>query len=136
MLATWISSFRISLLLFLCAGPILAQNAPASVSVDANAGRHPINPNIYGLAFGANSDLAATNFTLNRSGGNGTSTYNWQINAANHANDWYFESILDPPQTPGYDGDSFIAQTRTANLGAQPILTIPIINYLAKLGSA
>jgi hypothetical protein len=102
--------------------------------VDAKAGRHPISPNIYGFAYGAKSDLAATNFTMNRSGGNGTSTYNWQINAANHASDWYFESILDPPETPGYDGDSFISQTRIANVGAQPLLTIPMINYLAKLG--
>ena len=67
------------------------------------------------------------------SGGNGTSTYNWQINAANHASDWYFESILDPPETPGFDGDNFITQTRAAGVGAQPLLTIPMINYLAKL---
>ena len=51
---------------------------------------------------------------MNRSGGNGTSTYNWQINAANHDSDWYFESILDPPETAGYDGDTFITQTRPA----------------------
>jgi len=130
----WICSRRACLLLFLCAASVLAQNAPTSVSVDANASRHAINPNIYGFAFGSKSDLAATNFTLNRSGGNGTSTYNWQINAANHASDWFFESILDPPQTPGYDGDTFISQTRTAGVGAQPLLTIPMINYLAKLG--
>src|ERR1035437_7415927 len=135
MSSSWICSFRVGLLLFVCGAQVLAQNAPASVSVDANAGRHPINPNIYGFAFGSKSDLAATNFAINRSGGNGTSTYNWQINAANHANDWYFESILDPPQTPGYDGDTFITQTRAANVGAQPLLTIPMINYLAKLGA-
>jgi len=133
MSSTWTAS-RVGLPLFLCAAQVFAQNAPASVSVDANAGRHPISPNIYGFAYGAKSDLAATNFTMNRSGGNGTSTYNWQINAANHASDWYFESILDPPETPGYDGDSFITQTRIANVGAQPLLTIPMINYLAKLG--
>ncbi len=126
---------RAGLLLGLCAAQALAQNAPASVSVDANANRHAINPNIYGFAFGAESDLAATNFTMNRSGGNATSTYNWQINAANRASDYYFESILDPPETPGYDGDSFIMQTRAGNADAQPLLTIPMINYLAKLGS-
>jgi len=135
MSSAWICPFRVSLLLLLCTAQVLAQNGPASVSVDANASRHPISPNIYGFAFGAKSDLAATNFTVNRSGGNGTSTYNWQINAANHASDWYFESILDPPMTPGYDGDTFITQTRTANVGAQPMLTIPMINYLAKLGA-
>jgi hypothetical protein len=104
------------------------------VSVDASANRHAISPNIYGFAFGAESDLAATNFTMNRSGGNDTSTYNWQINATNHDLDWFFESILDPPQIAGYDGDTFIMQTRGANVGAQPLLTIPMIGYLANLG--
>ena len=88
---------RVGLLLSLNVARVFAQNAPVSVGVDANAGRHPISPNIYGFAFGSTNDLAATNFTMNRSGGNPTSTYNWQINAANHASDWYFESILDPP---------------------------------------
>lgn len=112
-----------------------AQNAPVSVSVDASANRHPISPNIYGFAFATSHDLAVTNFTMNRSGGNGTSTYNWQINAANHASDWYFESILDPPGTAGYDGDNFITQTRAGNPNAQAMLTIPMINYLAALGA-
>jgi hypothetical protein len=128
--------FRIVLpLLLLGAARIFAQNAPTSVNVDANANRHPISPNIYGFAFGSKSDLAATNFTVNRSGGNATSRYNWQINATNHASDWYFESILDPPMTPGYDGDTFIMQTRAGNASAQALLTIPMIGYLAKLGT-
>jgi hypothetical protein len=112
----------------------VAQNAPVTVSVDANANRHPISPNIYGFGFATTQDLAVTNFTMNRSGGNGTSTYNWQINASNHASDWYFESILDSPGTPGYDGDNFIAQTRAGNATAQAMLTIPMVNYLAALG--
>lgn len=119
----------------LCATQAMAQNAAVSVSVDANANRHPISAAIYGFAFGSTQDLAATNFTMNRSGGNATSMYNWQINATNHASDWYFESILDSPETPGYDGDSFITQTRAGNASAQPLLTIPMINYLATLGS-
>jgi hypothetical protein len=126
---------KLSALLLLCISQALAQNAPTSVNVDANAARHPISPNIYGFAFGSQTDLSVTNFTLNRSGGNATSTYNWQLNATNHASDWYFESILDQPQTAGYDGDSFITQTRSANVGAQPLLTIPMINYIANLGS-
>jgi len=117
------------------AASMLGQNAAVSVTVDASANRHAISPNIYGFAFATTQDLAITNFTMNRSGGNGTSTYNWQINAANHASDWYFESILDPPETAGYDGDNFITQTRAGNANANPMLTIPMINYLATLGS-
>jgi hypothetical protein len=115
-------------------GAMRAQNALVAISVDANANRHPISPNIYGLAFATTQDLAVTNFTMNRSGGNGTSTYNWQINASNHASDWYFESILDSPETPGYDGDNFITQTRAGNANAQAMLTIPMVPYLAALG--
>src|SRR5580693_3463540 len=103
-------------------GAMRAQNALVAISVDANANRHSISPNIYGFAFASTQDLAVTNFTMNRSGGNGTSTYNWQINAANHASDWYFESILDPPETAGYDGDTFITQTRAGNSTAQALL--------------
>ena len=128
-------SYRVCVPLLVLAAQAWGQNAPVAVNVDAGAGKHAISPNIYGFAFGSKSDLAATNFTLNRSGGNATSTYNWQLNAANHANDWFFESILDPPQQAGYDGDSFITQTRNANVGAQPMLTIPMINYLANLGA-
>lgn len=126
-------SFRL-IALILSLAYAFAQNPAASVSVDANANRHPISPNIYGLAFASKSDLAATNFTMNRSGGNSTSRYNWQLNASNHANDWYFESILDTPMTPGYDGDNFITQTRAGNAAAQALLTIPMIGYVAKLG--
>jgi Glycoside hydrolase family 44 len=132
--STCICSVRAGVLLILVATPIFAQNAPASVSVDASANRQAISPDIYGVAFGAKSDLATMNFTMNRDGGNGTSTYNWQINAANHDSDWYFESILDPPETAGYDGDTFITDTRAAGVGAQPLLTIPMINYIANLG--
>jgi fibronectin type 3 domain-containing protein len=133
--ASCVYPMLVGLALTIGALPAIAQNAPVSVSVDANVNRHPISPNIYGFSFAAAHDLAVTNFTMNRNGGNGTSTYNWQINAANHDSDWYFESILDPPGTPGYDGDNFITQTRAGNPSAQPMLTIPMINYLAALGA-
>jgi hypothetical protein len=120
---------------FLAAIPLLAQNPATTVNVDANANRRPISPNIYGFAFGSTTDLSVTNFTLNRSGGNATSRYNWQLNATSRASDWYFESLPDQPSTAGADGDNFISQTRSANVGAQPLLTIPMIGYLAKLGA-
>jgi hypothetical protein len=131
----WVRSIRAGQLFVLCASQIWAQNAPTYVTVDAGAGRRPISPNIYGFAYASTSDLAATNFTLNRLGGNSRSTYNWQTNTTNYGNDWYFESVLDPPQAPGYDGDTFIAQTRAGNANAQPLLTIPMLNYIAQPGT-
>jgi len=41
----------------------------------------------YGVAFASAADLTDLNAPLNRSGGNGTTRYNWQINASNHAMD-------------------------------------------------
>ena len=72
------------------------------------------------------------NAPLHRSGGNGTTTYNWQNNAWNHAADWYFESIAESSSAAGADGDDFI--TTSKNGGAQAMLTIPIIGWVAKLG--
>ena len=107
-------------------------NSTVIIRVDAASSRHSINPEIYGVAFASTADLNDLNSPLNRSGGNGTTRYNWQINAANHAADWYFESIGSASATPGADGDDFISQSRAA--GAQPMLTIPTIGWVAKLG--
>ena len=74
-------------------------NATISITVDALANRHAISPMIYGTAFASSNQLSDLNFTMNRSGGNAETRYNWQLNAHNHAADWYFESIrtMAPP---------------------------------------
>ncbi len=114
--------------------PILpGTNANVTIQIDAQANRHAISPLIYGVAFASSSNvLQDLNAPLHRSGGNGTTTYNWQNNAWNHAADWYFESIADSPGTAGADGDSFIQESKSG--GAQAMLTIPIIGWVAKLG--
>lgn len=102
------------------------------ITVDAAAARHVIDPNIYGTAFADSASLADLNAPLNRSGGNMTSTYNWQQNASNHANDWYFESISDDGTGPGAAIDQFIRDAHSA--GSQPSITIPTLGWVAKLG--
>jgi hypothetical protein len=57
-----------TMLVLASASLAFAQNPPTFVAVDAQADRHPISPNIYGLAFAATSDLVALNCPLNRSG--------------------------------------------------------------------
>jgi hypothetical protein len=74
------------------------------------------------------------NFPINRSGGNAETRYNWQLNAHNHAADWYFESIDDGDATPGASADDFVANSR--NGGAQAMITIPMIGWMPKLGSS
>ena len=82
-----------------------AQNAAVTIAVDANANRHPINPNVYGVAHAPAAALSDLNTPLNRNGGNNTTRYNWQLNADNRGNDWYYESIGDPSAVAGERGE-------------------------------
>ncbi|CAN5414674.1 glycoside hydrolase family 44 protein [soil metagenome] len=117
------------------AGPELVDPAQANtivIQIDASANRHAINPLIYGTAWATPAQLLDLNAPLNRAGGNTTSRYNWQLNADNRANDWYFESIAYPSAVPGEVGDTFIQDSK--NGGAQPMLTIPLTDWVAKVG--
>lgn len=125
---------RLEIRRLLSANPL--GNAPASnqsviIAVDATVNNHPIDPRIYGTAFATTQQLADLNSTVNREGGNTANTYNWQVDASNHANDWYFESIADGTGN-GQSMDAFAANTKAG--GAEPDLTIPIVPYVAKLG--
>jgi len=118
--------------LFVCLAA-QAQNPAANITVDVNANRRAINPNVYGLAYASTTQLQDLNVPVNRYGGNNTTRYNWQINADNRGQDWYFESIGDTSSVAGERGNTFIANTRAG--GAQAMITIPIIGWVAKLGS-
>jgi hypothetical protein len=109
-----------------------AQNPSATVSVDVSANRRAIDPNIYGVAHATTAQLNDLNTPLNRNGGNNTSRYNWQLNADNRGNDWYYQSIADGSATPGERGDSFFSLSRAAHASA--MLTIPTIEWVAKVG--
>ena len=122
-----------SLLALLFAGVALAQNPTATVTIDANASRHTIDPRIYGVAYGTTAQLADLNVPLNRYGGNNSSRYNWLLNADNRDQDWYFESIGDTSAVAGERGDTFISTTQAA--GARAMITIPILDWVAKLGA-
>ena len=112
--------------------PPPSTNSPVVITVDAGLNRHPISPLIYGVAFANSNQLSDLNFTLNRSGGNAETRYNWQINAHNRGGDWYFESLADSPATPGAAADDFVANSKRA--GAEPVLTVPMIGWAPKLG--
>jgi hypothetical protein len=122
------------LVLFLMAAATCpAQNPAVTVQVDATANRRAINPNIYGVAYATQAQLADLNAPVHRMGGNNTTRYNWQVNGDNRGNDWYFESIADSSALAGERGDSFITLSKAG--GAQPMITIPVIGWVAKLGS-
>jgi Glycoside hydrolase family 44 len=117
-----------------CAVTLMAQSGTIAVSIDAVSNRRPIDPSVYGVAYATTADLSDLNVPVNRNGGNNTTRYNWQLNADNRGNDWYFESIADSSATPGERGDSFIAASRAAN--ARAMLTIPTIEWIAKVGTS
>jgi hypothetical protein len=107
-------------------------NAPVAITVNAQSNRIPINPLIYGVAFATSNQLADLNFTLNRSGGNNETSYNWQANAHNLDADYYFESYPDASATPGATADAFVANSKAA--GADAMITIPMVAWSPKLG--
>lgn len=121
-----------ALIHFLTCAAVMAQNPAVTVQVNVTANRHPINPMIYGVAYGDATTLRDLNAPLNRLGGNNTTRYNWQVNADNRAQDWYYESIAYPSAVAGEAGDTFFSTSRTA--GAQAMLTIPMIGWVAKVG--
>lgn len=123
----------LSALFLLTCTAALSQNAAVTVDVNTTAQRKPINPLIYGVNYGTATTLADLNAPLHRLGGNNTSRYNWRLNADNRGFDWYFESIAESDATPGGRGDSFYSLNKAA--GAQSMLTIPIIGWVAKLGA-
>lgn len=103
------------------------------INVNVASGRHSISPQIYGTAWATATQLADLNFTINRYGGNNSSRYNWKLNADNRGSDWYFQSIGDDSSVAGERIDSFLGSARSAN--AEPMVTIPLLPYVAKLGS-
>ena len=118
------------------ANPALAAADPAvtTITVDVTQNQAPINPNVYGVAFAPTAlVLTDLNVPLHRSGGNSTTRYNWTLNADNKASDWYFESIGYPSAVAGEQGDTFISTSKAG--GAQAMLTIPTLGWVAKLGA-
>ena len=129
---TWIAT------LLLCG----TAHADVTVTIDANAGQHPISPLIYGMNFPDSAQLAA-GVPLARWGGNSTSRYNYQIDVSNSANDYYFENTpgcwstaanycnpapTDPKTNSG--ANAFITAAQAA--GAMQLVTMPTIGYVAK----
>jgi hypothetical protein len=126
-------AFRAAALVLLLSTAASAQNPTASIAIDVNANRRAIDPRIYGIAYGTTTQLADLNVPLNRYGGNNSSRYNWQLNADNRAQDWYFESIGDSSSVAGERGATFISTTQAG--GARPMITIPMLDWIARLGA-
>ncbi len=122
-------------------GSAAAASGP-TLSVDAAAGQQAISPLIYGMNFAddqaSSSEAASIGLPIDRWGGNTTDTYNWQLDSSNLGSDWYFENVADC-WDPAYDWcadgnvsawQQFIDADRA--IGAQTLLTLPLMGYVAK----
>ena len=115
--------------------PPAPMTATVAVSVNISAGRHPISPYIYGMAFAPDDYLADLKLGVSRWGGNDKTRYNWvQGNADNAARDWEFRNryATDAGTLPGPSSaaDKFVAANKAR--GAATLLTVPTLGWVAK----
>jgi hypothetical protein len=126
---TFVCAFTIAI-----AAALVHTQSAVNVQIDAAANRRAIDPRIYGVAYANPASLADLHVPFHRWGGNSTSRYNWQANASNRSSDWYFESVADGAAIAGDSADTFVSQSKTS--GAQPLLTIPMVGWVAKVGAS
>jgi hypothetical protein len=101
------------LLGFACGAAHAASADPVAVTVMVNpTSKHPISPYIYGINFASKLEGVPTALTLDRSGGNRWTAYNWETNASNAGSDYLYEndSALGSTSEPGWGVSSLIAE--------------------------
>ena len=100
------------------------------IAVDTNA-THTISPWIYGINFYFYLTNPPRNIPFDRHGGNRWTAYNWENNASNAGNDWYFSSddYLGGGNIPNEAVRSRVATDR-AN-GLANLITVPMLGYVA-----
>ena len=112
-----------------------AAAAGPALSIDLTAGRHAINRDIYGMNFAPAGLEHQLKLPVVRWGGNATTRYNYLLDTANHASDWYFENIPNTVKNPaalpgGSTADQFIG--RNQRDGADSTITVPLIGWTPK----
>jgi hypothetical protein len=101
-----------------------------AVTVNVLSNRHPISTYVYGGA--GPQDVASitdSGLTVVRWGGNGASTYNWQLGTYNADADYYFEDFGF--STIG-DSDSAKYITDVKAAGSNPLMTMVMLPWVAK----
>jgi hypothetical protein len=120
-------------LVIVLGGDVAFAQAPA-LTVDANASRHAISPEIYGIAsYGLDATFAKEIQVPNiRWGGDGTTRYNWLVDSSNSGFDWYFMGGNgQATPVPGASADLMVTTYKPADA----LITIPIIPYVNKLSA-
>ena len=90
-----------------------------TVTVDPTH-KHPISQYIYGINFATKLDGAPGGLTLDRTGGNRWTAYNWENNASNAGSDYRFQNddALSSSKEPGAAVSSLIAEDQKKGLAS------------------
>lgn len=110
----------------------------AQITVNVLANRHPISPLVYGVNFPPSTAyIQATGATFIRWGGNASSSYNWKNFFADSARDWYYQDNVFAAlglNTSSQGADSVQFVQDVAKAGADPLMTLPMLGWVAKGG--
>ncbi len=113
--------------------PAQAPAKTVHITINALTNRHPISKYVYGGAYPQDAaTIADSGLTEVRWGGDATSTYNWQLQTYNAANDYYFEDYAAGGFNNGADGNStqFIHDVIAA--GSNPLMTMVMLPWVAQ----
>ncbi len=112
------------------ATPVAANTTNVQATINVLANRHAISPYIYGGAFPQDAPtITDSGLTVVRWGGNGASTYNWQLGTTNADNDYYFEDFAWS-EIGDSSSTQFIADVKTA--GSNPLMTMVMLPWVAQ----
>ena len=104
------------------------QAAPIAVTytIKTDTGQTPISKYIYGTNWYDNTD-----YTIQRTGGNRCTAYNWENNWSNAGSDWYYENdqLFDPNAIPGEGITKIIDQFNLQ--GQESIITLQMAGYVS-----
>jgi hypothetical protein len=121
--------------------PATATGPALTVNVGSPGGS--ISPNIYGmdayLLHGSAADTAAvapTNITIDRWGGDSTERYNYQLDATNSIDDWFFENGGGNggdgwPVVSGVKAFDALVESNNSS-GIETLGTVPVLGWVAK----
>jgi Glycoside hydrolase family 44 len=127
-----VRAHRIALLI-LCTAPfVLVYASDASAAADGTSGRagvtvtvnpsstHRISPYIYGINFATKIDGLPTALTLDRTGGNRWTAYNWETNASNAGSDYQYQNdtYLGGGKQPGTAVSALIAEDQKSGMAS------------------
>jgi hypothetical protein len=107
-------------------------SARAVVTVTVNpSNKHPISPYIYGVNHASSIDGLPIALTLDRSGGNRATAYNWETNASNAGSDYLYENdgLVDSSKEPGAPISAAIAKDQKSGMAS--IVTVQMQGLVA-----